>query len=281
MSSDKPILAFQGKLTDTGENRDYWPAHERTYFAGRCPFCKTPCRLLAEEWVYDSSEQQDRLAACLRCGWWSYEADQSEDLSGGSYYYSSRAILQEFSVDSEDVPYQALADYVGKHHDALLHVNPAKFEELVASVYRDVLCSSIEFCSYGRPDRGIDVVCARTGSGDLFGIQVKRYRGPIKLGKIHQFLGALHLAGLSSGVFVTASRFQKGCYEVVEDSRELLGVEIDLLDGRKFLEFVGVLNQAEDRLYCLEWRKSGYTCSHGESKGVSVSELQRAPTWRG
>ena len=105
MKEDRPILAFQGAMSDSGENREYWPAHDRTYFSEHCPFCRQACRQLVKGWVYDSSEQQDRLAACLDCGWWSFEADQPEDLSGGSSYYSSRAILREFAVHDKDVPY--------------------------------------------------------------------------------------------------------------------------------------------------------------------------------
>lgn len=281
MDQVKPILAFQCKLSDSGENREYWPAHERTFFAGLCPFCRKACRLLRDEWVYDLSKQKDRLAVCLSCGWWSYEADQSEDLSGGSYYYSSRAVLQEFTVGDKDVPYQELGRYLSKNHEKLVDVEPKKFEELVASVYRDALGNTIEFCSYGRPDKGIDVVCGRDDSGRLFGIQVKRYRTSIKLGQIHQLLGALQLAQLRRGVFVTTSRFQKGCYEAIEQSNDLLGIEIDLVDGRRFLEFLDLMNQTTDRLYCLEWKKSGYTVNYGEREGLPVSELLQAPIWPG
>jgi restriction system protein len=281
MDQATPILAFQCKLSDGGENQDYWPAHERTYFAGRCPFCKQACRLLREEWGYDSSAQQDRLAVCLCCGWWSYEADQSADLGGGSYYYSSRAVLREFTVDDKDVPYQELGRYLSKHHEKLIDVEPTKFEELVASVFRDGLGNTIEWCSYGRPDKGIDIVCGRADSGRLFGIQVKRYRSSIELGQIHQFLGALQLAQLSGGVFVTTSRFQRGCYEAVEQSDDVIGIEIDLVDGRRFLEFLDLMNKRADRLYCLEWKKSGYTVNYGEREGIPLSELLQAPIWPG
>jgi HJR/Mrr/RecB family endonuclease len=281
MNLAKPILVFQGKLSDIGENHEYWPARKRTYFAGRCPFCQNACRLVGEEWIYDSAEQQDRLAICLVCGWWSYDADLPQDLSGRSYYYSSRAILQEFSIDDKDVPYRELASYLTKHQEKLLDVHPAKFEELVGAVYRDVMGHTVEFCSYGRPDKGLDVVCGRVNSGRLFGIQVKRYKSPIKLGQIHQFLGALQLAQLSEGVFVTTSRFQKRCYEAVKQSSELLGVEIGLVNGQRFLEFLDLINpmtEMTDQLYCLELARSGYAALR-EGRGISVTELLRAPIW--
>jgi restriction endonuclease Mrr len=190
-----------------------------------------------------------------------------------------RAVLQEFAVDDKDVPYGELANYLSEHHSELFDVHPAKFEELVASVYRDVLGNTVEFCSYGRPDKGIDVVCGRTDSGQLFGIQVKRYKGPIELGQIHQFLGALQLARLNKGVFVTTSRFQHGCYEAIEQSSELLGVEIDLVDGRRFLDFLSLMNPRRDRVYCLGWEKSGYTPNFGPGREIPLAELLRAPIW--
>ena len=280
MSENRPILAYQGKISDSGENQEYWLAMERSYFSGRCPFCAQPCRLLTNEWVYDSSEQHDTLAACLACGWWSFAANQPSDLSGGCYYYSSRAILREFAVQDQDVPYGELGRYLALHQDRMIDVNPAKFEELVAGVYQDVLGCPVEFCSYGRPDRGIDVLCGRAGTGETFGIQVKRYKSPIKLGQIHQFLGALQLNRLRSGVFVTTSQFQTGCYETVQQSRDLVGVEIDLVDGRRFLEFLNLMNQPEQYLFCADWGRVGYMHNYGLENRIPVAELENAPLSR-
>lgn len=270
MSHASPILAFQGQIS--GDN----------YFSGICPFCQTACRLLTKEFYYSSAEQIDHLAVCLSCGWWSYSANQAADLNGNSDYYSSRALLREFAVSDMDVPYRELAKYLNKHHDQIYDVAPAKFEELVASIYRDVLGSSIEFCSYGRPDRGIDVICARTEPDCLFGIQVKRYKCSIELGQIHQFLGALQLSKLGKGVFVTSSRFQRGCYEVIKQSSDLLGIEIDLVDGRQLLDFIGILNKKPDQFYCRDWSPTGYNGAPSAKKeGIPFADLQNAPIWPG
>ena len=106
---------------------------------------------------------------------------------------------------------------------------------------------------------------------------MKRYRTPIKPGQIHQFLGALQLSRLRSGVFVITSLFQKGCYEIVQDSRDLVEVEIDLVDGRQFLEFLGLMNQPDQYLHCADWGRIGYAWNYGLEQKIPVAELQKAP----
>jgi restriction system protein len=273
------VLAFQEVASGSGENDQYHSSRSESLFSGYCPFCSAACRIIREDWVYDSSEQHDLLAVCVQCGWWSYDCDQPQDLSGGSYHYSSRAVLRQFRVEDREAPYEELARYLARHHDRLADVHPAKLEELVAAIYREAFSHRVEFCSYGRPDQGIDVICGRADDGQLFGIQVKRYRAPIELGQIHQFLGALQLAGMSKGVFVATSRYQKGCYEVIKSSQALLGVEIDLVDGRRFLEFLGIWNSRKTHVYCKEWNKSGYTTNYGQDEGIPLETLLKAPLW--
>ena len=277
MDPKAPLLAFRGKISDSGDKLEALSALRRSLFATTCPYCETVCRVLKDEWAWDTAEQTDHLAVCLACGWWAYEAD-SIDLMSEAYYYSSRAILQEFSISDQNAPIDELARYLSKNHEKFVEVDPGKFEELVASVYREGLGNTVEFCSYGRPDKGIDVICGRSESGRLFGIQVKRYKTPIELGQIHQFLGALQLARLREGVFLTTSRFRRGCYETVKQTKELLGIEIDLVEGRRFLEFLQLMNQSKERVYCLELERSGYTFSSDRFNGIPLAELLRAPT---
>ncbi len=88
---------------------------------------------------------------------------------------------------------------------------------------------------------------------------MKRYRQPIKLGYIHQFFGAIVDSQRSStGVFVTTSRFQRGCYEVADDLAQVAGVKIDLVDGKRFLEFLGLLNQEHRKVFIPVGRWKGW-----------------------
>lgn len=80
--------------------------------------------------------------------------------------------------------------------------------------------NKIEHFSYGRPDRGIDVVLLHLYTGEKIAIglkppiQVKRYNRPIELGLIHQFFGSMVDNDFKKGIFVTSSRFRKGCHSV-------------------------------------------------------------------
>jgi restriction endonuclease Mrr len=133
-------------------------------------------------------------------------------------------------------------------------VNPAKFEELAAAVYRDVLGYTVEYCSYGRQDKGIDIICLQTDSPEKVAFQVKRYRNPIRLSRIHEFCGAMVQSDLRRGIFVTASRFQRGCYDTVASLAQIGGFEIDLVDGKRFLDFIGCLNlRRENKVFVPVW----------------------------
>lgn len=61
-------------------------------------------------------------------------------------------------------------------------------------------------------DGGIDVVLEHEGK--KHGVQVKRYKNKISVGEIRAFAGALLLNGLPSGIFVTTSDYQRGCYKI-------------------------------------------------------------------
>ena len=110
--------------------------------------------------------------------------------------------MKRFAVQSCEVPILELRKYINRNEDALRVVDPLKFEELVASVFSDTFGYRVESMSYGRPDRGIDIVFIGLTSGDKIAVQVKRYNSPIKLGLIQQFLGALVSRDLRKGVLV-------------------------------------------------------------------------------
>ena len=153
-------------------------------------------------------------------------------------------------MDSKDIPFLELSRHIERNHDALNKIAPEKMEDLVAAVYRDVLGYSIESCSYGRADKGIDVICVQTNAAQKIAIQVKRYNSPIRLSLIHQFCGAMIESGFRKGVFVTSGRFQPGCLTTAA-ALENEGFEIDLVEGKRFLEFLGCLNCKRAKKICV------------------------------
>jgi hypothetical protein len=253
MKVSDPIFAFTDHTSNWCFDIKKWPSE--SLFLKRCPYCGTSCSLVRD----NTFRLFARLAFCVRCGWWSYEYyDDGPDFEE----LTARGILKEFSVDDMDVPIKELASYLTNNHDRLLDIHPKKFEELVASVYKDVFGSVIEYISYCRPDRGIDIVCLNLDHNRTVAIQVKRYRHPIQLGQIHQFFGALVDNDYKEGVFVTTSRFQKGGLDVQQSLNEKTDIHIDLVDGQRFLEFLNLLNRHkadalldEIRVFCDRIRK--------------------------
>ena len=248
MSQDAPILVYRSFERHCSNWIPYSPhsSHEPRLFIDEnlysetCPYCGTRCTLHEDDSMSMDAQHSELAAVCRTCGWWSWSSECGA--LDGHERGSARAVLERFSIDSKEVPVAELARYVNQHQDKLGAVAPEKFEALVAAVYKDVLGYPVEYCSYGRRDKGIDIICLQTDSPKKLALQVKRYKTPILLNLIHQFCGAMVESRFHRGVFVTASRFQRGCYNTVSAIAKNGGFEIDLVDGRRFLEFLGCLN---------------------------------------
>lgn len=159
LKNNAPILVYQDNIISSAEGNDIWNSKHNTFYKEICPYCKLVCHKIFDKTSKGfSKEQFDKVSVCLNCGWWSYECDISDDMGDNPYYMSSYAIMKKFSVDSENVPCVNLANYIEKNQKKIKSIGPVKFEELVKSVYKDVLNCKIESCSYGSHDRGIDIV---------------------------------------------------------------------------------------------------------------------------
>lgn len=258
---EKPILVFNDYVAKGGPLARHEKARkEIELFDEYCPFCKLKCWKKKEEIISEKYIQE--IAVCLECGWWSWH-DYTD-----TFYCSASAIMKKFSVESDSVPCRELSNYVEKNPEKLLKISPKKFEELVASIYSNVFGYRVEFCSYCRPDKGIDVICIRSNDKNTIALQAKRYKNPIKLGQIHQFFGALFDAEYKSGVFVTSGLFQRGCYDTVNSLEVKSGIEIDLVNGEKFLDWLGLLNKQEREVDCFFWGRKAL------SSGKKVNKLE-------
>jgi len=77
---------------------------------------------------------------------------------------------------------------------------------------------------------------------------------------IHQFTGALIDNGYKKGVFLTSGSFRKGCFTVIKSIHEKSKIEIDLVDGKRFLEFLKLFNSTKINtlIKCQHWHNHGY-----------------------
>jgi restriction system protein len=86
-------------------------------------------------------------------------------------------------------------------------------------------------------DEGIDGVIRQDPLGiDVVYLQAKRYAPDVTVGRpdIQAFVGALHGAQASRGIFITTSRFSSGAIEYAER----VGVRIILIDGQRLAELM-------------------------------------------
>ncbi len=243
-----PFFVYQGtqealSSKNLGEGND-WGTHWQSgksiieatsNFSQTCPFCSLDC----DWWEHFTSHWSIDVTFCPRCGWWSYEEDEDWGSKAHDYTRAGRAILTKFLDDDIRAPTDELIRYLAKNEDRLRMIHPTKCEAIVAEIFKGKF-GSVESCSYGRPDRGIDIIVLEEPSGKRIAVQVKRYSNPIELGMIHQFAGAMIDNNFRNGVFVTTSSFRRSCKGVTESVKQKIGIEIDLVDGRRLLEFIRI-----------------------------------------
>jgi restriction system protein len=175
-----------------------------------------------------------RLRICRVCGWWTVTAEGWQDYCKVSRQVLSGAASCLRNVDLLDdaTPLDEIRSYLTAKWSARFDVSPKRFEEVVASVYRAFGYRSRVVGRSG--DGGIDVVL--DGPNDqTVAVQVKRYRNSIAVDQIREFTGALVLAGITRGVFVTTSGFQSGATRVTRMAAAR-GWAIELLDSDRFFD---------------------------------------------
>jgi hypothetical protein len=144
----------------------YWEAQKKTLYSTTCPYCNKSCMHDSESYDAIGHEKYAyaAVAVCKSCGWWSFESEEC-DSSGIDYdFFSSEAILKEFDIESCKVPVKELRNYIAHNKGRIQDINPKKFEELVGSIFSEYFGFKVEFCSYCRPDRGIDLIVVDHGA---------------------------------------------------------------------------------------------------------------------
>ncbi|MBC8065302.1 MAG: restriction endonuclease [Chlorobia bacterium] len=136
------------------------------------------------------------------------------------------------SLTDINAPLEEVRSYLTARYDQRFEVHPKLFEEVVASVFRDLGYRARATAYTG--DDGIDVVMALDDSSDeTTGVQVKRYRDAISVEQLRSLAGALLIGGHTKGVFITTSTFQSGAERTAQISKDR-GYEIQLLDAPGF-----------------------------------------------
>lgn len=125
-----------------------------------------------------------------------------------------------------DVEREVLA-YFGRHPELLHSLPPRKFEELVASVFRQG-GFEVELTPETR-DGGIDIIAVRKDSlagNGLHLIECKRYMpgNTVGIGVVQRLLGVVEQHKATKGIIVTTSTFTRDALEVAQSARHRLAL---------------------------------------------------------
>ena len=191
---------------------------------------------------------------CQDCGWWatietsstltdeeaiSLDPDSHPEYEGpfNSRYLrrvsSQAAILKELDLRDISLPVIEVRDYLRLRYEERFNIHPRKYEEVVASVFSD-LGYLVELTRFSK-DGGIDCFLVDS-QGSLIGVQVKRYKDKIGVSQIREFLGALVVAGVTKGIFITTSKFTSSSADVVKGIGDSGKAYIDLVGDNAFFD---------------------------------------------
>jgi HJR/Mrr/RecB family endonuclease len=116
----------------------------------------------------------------------------------------------------------------------LLHVEPAKFEAIVAELLRAMGYVALE--QGGPLDGGVDVVARSVdawGHRKEIAVQAKRYARPVGRRYVDELLGAFRRQRFAEALLVTTSEFSSQAVEAARDEPNL-----KLIDGPKFVDML-------------------------------------------
>lgn len=247
-----------------------------------CCFCKSKMinifskELKHKKMVYKNTKY---INICPICGWWIVVKDQYEN---GQYcgdpgmykYYAKAAVLKKLDLDDINLPVEDVSKYLTAKYEERFIINPRLFEETVASVFRN-MGYFVRVTAY-QNDGGIDVILDGKDN-KLIGVQVKRYKNSIRASQIREFAGALIQNGITNGIFVTTSKFQRGVHKSVE-SFQNKGIGIELYNSERFYDALQVCrleNNSYDRIIDIASKTKLHYIYYADDDLISYGERKR------
>lgn len=217
-----------------------------------CDYCASPMLILAGNKLPESAFKgmnicEAALLGCPACGWWTAlslrGAAPFETHDGGfAELRQISGVLRNLDLKDVSVPLQELRAYLIARYGDRFDVHPRKYEEIVGGVFSD-FGFRVRVTSYSG-DEGIDVFVLDGADNATVGVQVKRYRSKISAEQIRSFVGALALQGLTSGIYVTTSDFERGAQRAAASAQSRVGIGITLLDAKRFYEALRISTRA-------------------------------------
>ena len=238
----------EGYKNDGRANGSFYPQ------GNVCRFCERKLITVFSKGIteYDPENKDSRqdihhyvTAQPCNCGWWTVKDIQTPDAHNSyapaEWVFSYRGALRTFSPADVTVPMDSLRRAIATHPDVINSIDPYKMEDLVGAVMTDFWPGAkCKHCGRSN-DGGIDLILV---NGDKpFAIQVKRRSRSNKGESVHHvthFIGALMLAGIPDGIFVTTADHFTGAAEKAAASVLESGLvdTFQLIDRKPFLEML-------------------------------------------
>lgn len=179
------------------------------------------------------------LLGCPVCGWWTARSLRGAICltthdDGFIELRQASGVLKNLDPNDLSTPLHELRSYLVARYKDRFDVHPRKYEEIVGGVFSD-FGYEVRVTSYSG-DEGIDLFVLDGKSDTTVGVQVKRYKNNISPEQIRSFVGALALKGLTTGIYVTTSDYEKGAKAAAASAKSQLGMGIELLDAKRFYE---------------------------------------------
>jgi len=179
------------------------------------------------------------MLGCPICGWWTGLSLRGEIClqahdDGFIELRQRSGVLKNLNLNDLSLPLNELRNYLVAKYDDRFNIHPRKYEELVGGVFSD-FGYRVRITSYSGDD-GIDLYILDGKDDATVGIQVKRYKNNISVEQIRSFVGALMLKGLTTGIFVTTSDYERGAKNTADIAEFRLALGITLMDSKRFYE---------------------------------------------
>ncbi len=214
--------------------------HTKLIETEKCLYCQVKMAHFTPERYYEPGEA---VKVCTNCGWWTYstyvERCRPDPIAGQQscqFHLGSYSVLRNLDLSDFSLPIHDIRNFLIAKYDSRYEVHPRQFEKIVADVFKDAGFRP-RVTGY-TADGGIDVVLDGDSEKSV-GIQVKRWKGKIRVEQIREFVGALYLNGMTRGIFVTTSDFPSGAKSTAAES-DARGIAIELLNADRFYDALKV-----------------------------------------
>lgn len=186
--------------------------------------------LAMQKLYFDEQLTEDELQALLASDYLSPSLENgSADRDGqvSPLYESSKfglTVASPFLFSSVE---REILAYFGRHPELLHSLPPRKFEELIASVFRQS-GFDVELTPETR-DGGIDIIAVRKDGlvgGSIHLIECKRYlpHNKVGIGVVQRLLGVVEQHRATKGIIVTTSSFSRDAVAVAESAKHRLAL---------------------------------------------------------